>query len=172
MTLPASAAPWPQAAKTFPAGPTLVIAGVAVGALLVALYLAGFAFLVLIKADPRAATLLTLPRYAHYYGEREDIRRRLWVSAGVGVALTLAPGVALLLPKRRSLHGDARFATRREIARAGLLGDDGIILGRLGRRCLMLPGQQGVALAAPPRAGKGTGVVIPNALNWPGSLVC
>jgi type IV secretion system protein VirD4 len=36
----------------------------------------------------------------------------------------------------------------------------------------MLAGQQGVALAAPPRAGKGTGVVVPNALNWPGSLVC
>ena len=56
--------------------------------------------------------------------------------------------------------------------RAGLLGRDGIILGRRGRRCLMLAGQQGVALAAPPRAGKGTGVVVPNALNWPGSLVC
>src|SRR6202040_95567 len=54
----------------------------------------------------------------------------------------------------------------------GLLSYDGIILGRLGRRCLMLPGQQGVCLAAPPRAGKGTGVVIPNALNFPGSLVC
>ena len=36
----------------------------------------------------------------------------------------------------------------------------------------MLDGQQGVALAAPPRAGKGTGVVIPNALSWPGSFVC
>ena len=36
----------------------------------------------------------------------------------------------------------------------------------------MLPGQQGVALAAPPRAGKGTGVVIPNLLNWPDSLIC
>ena len=55
---------------------------------------------------------------------------------------------------------------------AGLLGQHGIILGRLGSRCLMLAGQQGVALAAPPRAGKGTGVVVPNALNWPGSLVC
>ena len=33
----------------------------------------------------------------------------------------------------------------------------------MGRRCLMLAGQQGVALAAPPRAGKGTGVVVPNA---------
>jgi type IV secretion system protein VirD4 len=36
----------------------------------------------------------------------------------------------------------------------------------------MLPGQQGVALAAPPRAGKGTGVVVPNLLNWPDSLIC
>src|SRR5207248_10127709 len=86
MPLPASAAPWPQAAKTFPAGPTLVIAGVAVGALLVALYLAGVACLVLIKADPRAATLLVLSLYAHYYGERGDIRRRLWAVEGAGVA--------------------------------------------------------------------------------------
>jgi type IV secretion system protein VirD4 len=77
-----------------------------------------------------------------------------------------------VLPRRRALHGDARFATRAEIAAAGLFGHDGIILGKRGRRCLMLAGQQGVALAAPPRAGKGTGVVVPNALNWPGSLVC
>jgi type IV secretion system protein VirD4 len=36
----------------------------------------------------------------------------------------------------------------------------------------MLAGQQGVCLAAPPRAGKGTGVVIPNLLNWPDSVIC
>jgi type IV secretion system protein VirD4 len=36
----------------------------------------------------------------------------------------------------------------------------------------MLAGQQGLALAAPPRAGKGTGVVIPNLLNWPDSVIC
>jgi type IV secretion system protein VirD4 len=36
----------------------------------------------------------------------------------------------------------------------------------------MLSGQQGVCLAAPPRAGKGTGVVIPNLLNWPDSVIC
>ena len=36
----------------------------------------------------------------------------------------------------------------------------------------MLRGQQGVALAAPPRAGKGTGVVVPNLLNWPDSVIC
>jgi type IV secretion system protein VirD4 len=84
----------------------------------------------------------------------------------------LATALVLVLPRRRSLHGDARFATRRELADAGLFGDRGIILGRVGRRCLMLDGQQGVALAAPPRAGKGTGVVIPNLLNWPDSVIC
>src|ERR1700684_1994874 len=35
----------------------------------------------------------------------------------------------------------------------------------------MLPGQQSVILAAPPRSGKDVGVCIPNGLNWPGSLV-
>ncbi len=53
-----------------------------------------------------------------------------------------------------------------------MLGSEGIIVGRLGKRLIRLAGQQGVALAAPPRAGKGTGIVIPNALTWPGSLVC
>ena len=41
----------------------------------------------------------------------------------------------------------------------------------MGSRYLMLPGQQSVILAAPPRSGKDVGVVVPNGLNWPGSLV-
>lgn len=89
-----------------------------------------------------------------------------------GFGYTCAVFIIVLLPQKKSLHGDARFARHNEIRRAGLLGNDGIILGRIGTRFLMLAGQQGVALAAPPRAGKGTGIVIPNALNWPGSLVC
>jgi type IV secretion system protein VirD4 len=76
-----------------------------------------------------------------------------------------------MLPRPRALHGEARFARRREIERAGLLGEHGIILGRLGGRYLVLPGQQGVALEAPPRSGKGVGLVIPNLLNWPGSTI-
>src|SRR6202040_4155392 len=55
---------------------------------------------------------------------------------------------------------------------AGLLGEQGIILGQIGARFLTLGGQQGVLLAAPPRSGKGVGVVIPNLLNWSGSVVC
>jgi type IV secretion system protein VirD4 len=141
-------------------------------ALMAASYLAGYVFLWSIGSNPREATPLTVVRYGYYYSDREPIRRRLLISTAAGGIMVLASALALALPRRRALHGDARFATRREIAEAGLLGEQGIILGRLGRRCLMLRGQQGVALAAPPRAGKGTGVVIPNLLNWPDSLIC
>jgi type IV secretion system protein VirD4 len=137
-----------------------------------AAYLAGFFFLWSLHGDTQDATPLTIPRYAYYYGHRADIRHRLWGSSLLAVAVVLVSASAWAWPRRRALHGDARFASRAEIARAGLLGGQGIILGRRGRRYLMLAGQQGVALAAPPRAGKGTGVVVPNALNWPGSLVC
>src|SRR6202030_4235109 len=141
-------------------------------ALIVSQYLAGFLFLWSIHADQRAAGPLTIARYGYYYGDRQEIRRRIWGSSVVAFAIVLAAAGLALLPRARSLHGDARFARRGEIAAAGLFGREGIILGRRGRRYLMLAGQQGVALAAPPRAGKGTGVVVPNALNWPGSLVC
>ena len=89
-----------------------------------------------------------------------------------GLVLVGLVPLLLLLPRRRALHGEARFATHREVARAGLLGHRGIILGAWRGRCLMLAGQQGVCLAAPPRAGKGAGVVIPNLLNWPDSVIC
>jgi type IV secretion system protein VirD4 len=148
------------------------ILGLGVIGLSVAAYLGGYFFLWSLKLNPRTATPLTLVRYAYYYGDRARVTRRLKICSGVGGGLVVASVAVLLLPRRRSLHGDARFATRSEIARAGLLGHRGIILGRVGRRYLMLDGQQGVALAAPPRAGKGTGVVIPNLLNWPGSVIC
>jgi type IV secretion system protein VirD4 len=148
----------------------VALAGAA--ALLLGAYLAGFFFLWSVHADPRRATPLTITQYGYYYGQIAPIRHKLWAASLTAFALVLATSSAPLWPRRRALHGNARFASQGEIARAGLLGHEGIILGRRGRRCLMLAGQQGVALAAPPRAGKGTGVVIPNALNWPGSLVC
>jgi type IV secretion system protein VirD4 len=147
---------------------------VAIGALGLVLsqYLAGWLFLSWLRLNPREAGPLTITRYGYYYGARPEIRSRLWATSIGGILLVSIVPLALLLPRRRALHGDARFAARREIARAGLLGERGIILGAWGRRCLMLAGQQGVCLAAPPRAGKGTGVVIPNLLNWPDSVIC
>ena len=47
----------------------------------------------------------------------------------------------------------------------------GILIGRYRGRFLTLPGQLSVMLSAPTRSGKGVGVVIPNLLNWPDSVV-
>src|SRR5882762_2482817 len=178
MTLRANTAPWQPQVRAARLPLALgVVASVIVG-IVGALYLAGYVFLFLIKADPRAATPLTLVRYGYYYGSRDDVRVRLWVSSAVGFGLILAPGLALLIPRRRALHGDSRFARTRDIARAGLFAPGGIILGRFGGwgrfggRLLVLGGQTGVALAAQPGAGKGVGVVIPNLLTWVGSVVC
>jgi type IV secretion system protein VirD4 len=71
----------------------------------------------------------------------------------------------------RSLHGDARFATRPQIAKAGLNAADGIIVGQQGSRYLVYGGQQHVFLAAPTRSGKGVGIAIPNLLSWRDSVV-
>jgi type IV secretion system protein VirD4 len=172
MTLHASTALWQPPAKSARRALALKIVVGLVAALLVAAYLAGYVLLWSLRLNPRQASPLTVVRYGYYYGDRQEIRRRVLASSAAGGAIVLATALVLVLPRRRSLHGDARFATRRELADAGLFGDRGIILGRVGRRCLMLDGQQGVALAAPPRAGKGTGVVIPNLLNWPDSVIC
>src|SRR6185436_12080823 len=166
------AAAWSAPAR--PLRPARLFRGIALAAvvIVVAQYLAGCLFLAGLRLDMRRASPLTIVRYAHHYGHQVELRRRLIVSSAAGLAITFVCGGVALRPKRRALHGDARFARKREIRAAGLLGEHGIILGRIGRRCLMLSGQQGVALAAPPRSGKGVGVVVPNALNWPGSLVC
>src|SRR5205085_1052586 len=61
-----------------------------------------------------------------------------------------------------------------EVARAGLIDGDerpGILVGRHRGKFLWLPGQLSVMLSAPTRSGKGVGVVIPNLLNWPDSVV-
>lgn len=172
MTLRAGVAPWqrPFRRSRFGFAGKCVVAALAL--LMLAQYLAGYLFLWWVRADPREASPLTIARYTYYYGHRDDLRRRLTISSGVGFALVGAVVLVAFLPKSRSLHGNARFATRREIARAGLFAQRGLFLGRFGRRYLILAGQQGAIVSAPPRADKGTAIVVPNALLWEGSLIC
>jgi type IV secretion system protein VirD4 len=143
-----------------------IIAATAMG-----VYLAGWGLLWSLHRPTAEATPLTLVSYWRAYPDRPDVQRRIrWsLLGGLGLAWSVL-GVAAT-PRRRPLHGEARFATRREIRSAGLLKGQGILLGRYGGQYLGLPGQQGVELEAPPRSGKGVGVVIPNLLNWPGSVI-
>jgi type IV secretion system protein VirD4 len=68
-------------------------------------------------------------------------------------------------------YGSARWATPREVKRAGLLGPDGVVLGRYGRIYLRHNGPEHVLCFAPTRSGKGVGLVVPSLLTWPGSAI-
>jgi len=172
MSLTANAVAWAPRVK--PRWPVLAIKAIAIACvtLIASQYLASFLLLAWCRQDLRTAGPFTIARYGYYYGGIPEVRRRLWVSSAGGLALIAFAALPLLLPRRRSLHGDARWATRAEMARAGLFAKHGLFLGRAGRRYLILGGQQGVLLSAPPRAEKGTAIVVPNLLFWQGSVLC
>lgn len=67
--------------------------------------------------------------------------------------------------------GSARWATRKEIASVGLLGHDGVVLGRFEQDYLRHDGPEHVLCFAPTRSGKGVGLVVPSLLTWPGSTI-
>lgn len=142
-----------------------------------ALYLAGALFLVLNELDPRQAGAASFLDYWRAYAHVERQHKKLLISAaasGGGLLVLLPAGLLAAARPRRALHGRARFATLSEVDRAGLLGSEpgpGILIGRHRGRFLSLPGQLSVMLSAPTRSGKGVGLVIPNLLNWPDSVV-
>ena len=73
--------------------------------------------------------------------------------------------------KNAETYGSARWAQRQEIEQAGLLGPDGVVLGRYERAYLRHDGPEHVLCFAPTRSGKGVGLVIPSLLTWPGSAI-
>ena len=170
--LPLSA--WSKGRKVA-AGASALVVYVTLGC--AAVYLAGALFLVLNKADPRQAHFASIVQYWNWYADDARLRRKLQLAigvAGLGLLVLLPVGLVAAARPRRALHGDARFANPAEVDRAGLTGSDGqpgILVGRYRGRFLSLPGQLSVMLSAPTRSGKGVGVVIPNLLNWPHSVV-
>ncbi|MEJ7745550.1 MAG: type IV secretory system conjugative DNA transfer family protein [Luteimonas sp.] len=143
------------------------------------LFFSGFLALLLLQLDTallqwntylRYINTIDLPQVQPYAGK---------IKAGgiIGFGLPLLGYVGLLFllfkPARRSAHGDARFATRADLAKAGLLKDTptGIVLGKFGNDLIRLGGQQHVILTAPTRSGKTVGVAIPVLLTFEDSIV-
>jgi type IV secretion system protein VirD4 len=73
--------------------------------------------------------------------------------------------------KNAETYGSARWAERKGIEQAGLLGPDGVVLGRYDRSYLRHDGPEHVLCFAPTRSGKGVGLVVPTLLTWPGSAI-
>ncbi len=73
--------------------------------------------------------------------------------------------------KKVETYGSARWAETEEVKAAGLLGPDGVVLGRYDRAYLRHDGPEHVLCFAPTRSGKGVGLVVPSLLTWPGSAI-
>jgi type IV secretion system protein VirD4 len=152
----------------------MAFGGLALAGTAVALHLSSTLFLLKLNnpaLPPSAATPMTVVRYWQQYGEDPYTRHWLVGCLVAGIVPTLIGAGALVRPVVRSLHGDARFAKKREVEQVGLFGQRGIVIGSWGRRFLMLGRQLAAIVIAPPRSGKGAGLVQPNALSWHGSLV-
>ncbi|WP_095084947.1 conjugal transfer protein TraG [Mesorhizobium sophorae] len=73
--------------------------------------------------------------------------------------------------KKVETYGSARWADKQEVMATGLLGSDGVVLGRFDGAYLRHDGPEHVLCFAPTRSGKGVGLVVPSLLTWPSSAV-
>ena len=104
----------------------------------------------------------------------------IFVEGGIiavsGGFLAIAAAILMSIIRARearnvATYGSARWAEDKEIRAAGLLGPDGVLLGRYDRDYLRHDGPEHVLCFAPTRSGKGVGLVVPTLLTWPGSCI-
>lgn len=92
-----------------------------------------------------------------------------------GVAGIVMAVIASILRARQKKHsttyGSARWADRKDVKRAGLFAEDGVILGSLDGHYIRHDGAEHVIAFAPTRSGKGVGLVIPTLLSWTGNAI-
>jgi type IV secretion system protein VirD4 len=104
----------------------------------------------------------------------------IFVEGGIiavsGGFLAIAAAIFMSIIRARearnvATYGSARWAEDKEIRSAGLLGPDGVLLGRYDRDYLRHDGPEHVLCFAPTRSGKGVGLVVPTLLTWPASAI-
>ena len=81
------------------------------------------------------------------------------------------------IKKETSVHGDAHWADRREIIKAGMENTKGLLMGqhpfKKGKFLITdVHDYQHTLLFAPTGSGKGVGFAIPNCVFWEESLIC
>lgn len=116
------------------------------------------------------------PWWYHYEAYAPHVFDKAGTLAGASGFLGCAAAIAGSLWRARqsrfvTTYGSARWATLRDIERAGLRRDAGVFLGRLRGRYLRHDGPEHVMAFAPTRSGKGVGLVVPTLLSWTGSAV-
>ena len=105
------------------------------------------------------------------YGFSGGAGRLLWNSLLLALGVSGLLSVPFFFFRRPNWYGDARWARLGEIRKAQLTAKTGLVLGRKAGKLLVNAEPIHTLVAAPTRSGKGVGIVIPNLLFWPGSVV-
>jgi type IV secretion system protein VirD4 len=120
----------------------------------------------------------TIFRWEYWYsGYAESVFRTAFYICAIGPLLGVGVLIGYAVWRARKVrvattHGSARWATPEEYIQAGLLGEEGVIIGASpDGRYMRDNGPEHVACIAPTRSGKGVGQVIPTLLTWPGSVL-
>jgi len=95
-----------------------------VAGIVATLYIGGFLFLLFAKTNPLHAGLGTWWEYWSFYHHIPSVKKRLIIGMLIGLVVSfgIPPLVyAKLTEVRKTLFGEARFATIAEIRKAGLL---------------------------------------------------
>src|SRR5271156_3473799 len=98
-----------------------------------------------------------------------------YIAASGGIAAVIV-AIAMSVWRAREVkkvttYGSAHWAETSEVRQAGLLGHDGVMLGRWRHEYLRHDGPEHVLCFAPTRSGKGVGLVVPTLLTWPESAI-
>ena len=104
---------------------------------------------------------------------------KLWISTFFPYSTLGIVGVIFRAPiadfrpfkKQESIHGNAHWATARDVKKMGLRSKHGMLLGKYKGKFLIADGYQHCLLFAPTGSGKGVGFVIPNLLFWRDSVI-
>ncbi|EJE4183747.1 type IV secretory system conjugative DNA transfer family protein [Vibrio parahaemolyticus] len=140
-------------------------------------WLSGYFYLELAGLDGSMATPLTLYQYWFYYGQDKNTLTWLSVAGGGGLIIICLPLIIVFSPAKRTLFGEAKWATVKDLKDANLFAESGIIVGQISRyfglskRYLVFGGSTHVLMSAPTRSMKGVSVVVPNLLAWRDSAV-
>src|SRR3954453_21817867 len=108
------------------------------------------------------------------YAPQVFVEGAFLAASGTFISIAAAIGMAVWRAreaKNVETYGSARWADAEEVRAAGLLGPDGVVLGKLDRDYLRHDGPEHVLCFAPTRSGKGVGLVVPSLLAWPGSAI-
>ena len=96
-------------------------------------------------------------------------------TSGAFVAIATAIGLSVHRAreaKYATTYGSARWADVTDIRGGGLLGPDGVVLGKFADSYLRHDGPEHLLCFAPTRSGKGVGLVVSTLLAWPARPSC